>query len=132
LFLLPPDWQKGKEKTLKKENVFSLKGNTLCISLCIIPCIEVVYKPFVFIVVEITINIKGNLIVIIMGKKIEMDMKIMSFKTKMRENKGSMLVTIPKGLVKLLKVESGDKLLWNADITNDKLVVTVEPLKESE
>jgi hypothetical protein len=65
-----------------------------------------------------------------MGKKIEEDMKIMSFKTKMRENKGSMLVTIPKGLVKLLRVESGDKLLWNADITDDKLVVTVEPIKQ--
>lgn len=57
-------------------------------------------------------------------------MRIMSFKTKMRENKGSMLVTIPKGLVELLKVESGDKLLWNADIVDNNLVVTVEPIKE--
>lgn len=56
----------------------------------------------------------------------------MSFKTKMRENKGSMLITIPKGLVQLLNVESGDKLLWNADITDKGVIVTVEPIKEEE
>lgn len=91
---------------------------------------NVIYKPFVFPVVRITINTKDNITVILRGNKIEEAMRIMSFKTKMRENKGSMLITIPKGLVELLKVESGDILRWDADVVDEKIVVTVKPIKE--
>ncbi len=66
-----------------------------------------------------------------MGKTIGGNMK-MTFKTKMRENKGSMLITIPKALVKLLEVKSGDSLNWEADITDKGVTVLVSPLKTEE
>lgn len=56
----------------------------------------------------------------------------MTFKTKMRYNAGSMITVIPSALVKLLQVEHGDTLNWEADITENGVVVTVEPVKEKE
>lgn len=53
----------------------------------------------------------------------------MSYTTKMRKNKGSMLITIPAGLVELLKIESGDSLRWDADIRDEGVTVTIEPIK---
>ena len=53
-----------------------------------------------------------------------------TFKSKMRFNAGSMITVIPSGLVKLLNVESGDELRWDADIKEDEIIVTVIPLKK--
>lgn len=55
----------------------------------------------------------------------------MTFKTKMRYNAGSMITVIPSALVKLLEAESGDKLRWDADITEDGVTVTITHLKSS-
>ena len=66
-----------------------------------------------------------------MDNNIEGNMR-MSFETKMRENAGSMITVVPSGLVKLLHSKSGDKLRWNADITEKGVSITVEPFKEKE
>jgi antitoxin component of MazEF toxin-antitoxin module len=54
----------------------------------------------------------------------------MTFQTKMRYNAGSMITVIPSALVKLLDVEHGDKLNWEADITEKGVKVLVTPLKK--
>ena len=54
----------------------------------------------------------------------------MTFKTKMRKNAGSMITVVPAGLLNLLKIESGDELLWNVDITDQGATITVEPIKQ--
>lgn len=55
----------------------------------------------------------------------------MTFKTKMRKNAGSMITVVPAGLLNLLKIESGDELIWNVDITAEGATVTVEPIRQS-
>ena len=54
----------------------------------------------------------------------------MTFKTKMRKNAGSMITVVPAGLLNLLKIESGDELIWNVDITDEGATITVEPIKQ--
>lgn len=54
----------------------------------------------------------------------------MTFKTKMRKNAGSMITVIPSGLVNLLKVQQGDKLIWDADITEKGVNITIKTEKQ--
>lgn len=55
---------------------------------------------------------------------------IMTFETKMRENAGSMITVVPAGLVKLINAHSGDKLRWDANITDKGVNITVMPIKQ--
>lgn len=54
----------------------------------------------------------------------------MTFKTKMRKNAGSMITVIPSALVKLLNAEHGDSLIWDADIGDEGLNITVKTKKQ--
>lgn len=56
----------------------------------------------------------------------------MVFKTKMRKNAGSMITVVPAGLTKLLNAESGDTLIWTANIKEDEVVVTIKPERKAE
>lgn len=39
-------------------------------------------------------------------------------------------VIIPREIVKILDLEWGDKIVWNANITEKDVTITVEPLKK--
>ena len=53
----------------------------------------------------------------------------MKYETKVGNIGGSATVVIPAGLVKLLEIEKGDKLVWDVNIKNEGAVVTVTPKK---
>lgn len=55
----------------------------------------------------------------------------MVYETKVGNIGGSATIVIPAGLVKLLGIEKGDKLQWDADISDKGAIVTVEVKKES-
>ena len=48
----------------------------------------------------------------------------------MRKNAGSMITVIPSALVKLLNAEHGDSLIWDADIGDEGLNITVKTKKQ--
>lgn len=47
-----------------------------------------------------------------------------------KQAEGSLKATVPKGLVDLFELKSGDKLEWNFDHTKGKLEATVKKLEE--
>lgn len=49
----------------------------------------------------------------------------MKYETKVGNIGGSATVVIPAGLVKLLEIEKGDKLRWEADIKEKGVTITV-------
>ena len=53
-----------------------------------------------------------------------------TYKTKMRTNAGSMITVVPKALTNLLKIDPGDVLVWDVDITDEGATITVTPKKE--
>jgi antitoxin component of MazEF toxin-antitoxin module len=55
----------------------------------------------------------------------------MVYETKIGNIGGSATVVIPAGLVKLLNIEKGDKIIWDVDISNEGAIVKVMPKKES-
>ena len=56
-----------------------------------------------------------------------MDMKAT---TKLRKNSGSIITTIPKPIVSLLNLKSGDEIEWELKIIQNKAIITINPLKE--
>ncbi len=50
----------------------------------------------------------------------------MKYETKIGNVGGSATVVIPAGLVKLLEIEKGDKLIWTADIEGEGVTITVD------
>lgn len=56
-----------------------------------------------------------------------MDMKAT---TKLRKNSGSIITTIPKPIVSLLNLNTGDEIEWELKIIQNKAIITINPLKE--
>lgn len=57
----------------------------------------------------------------------------MTFETKIGRAKStgdSLKTTIPMTLIKMMGLEYGDKLRWDCEIKDDKLLVNIEPVKK--
>ena len=56
----------------------------------------------------------------------------MEYKTKAGSVGGSITTVVPSAVVNLLKIEKGDKLVWNVNIDEKGVTVSVSPKKEEE
>ncbi len=54
----------------------------------------------------------------------------MVYKTKLRNSSGSIVTTVPKAIVDFLRLEVGEDLKWKADIRDNNVIITVEPIKK--
>ncbi len=54
----------------------------------------------------------------------------MVFETKVGNIGGSATVVIPAGLVKLLHIDKGDKIIWDVELDAEGATVTVSSKKE--
>jgi antitoxin component of MazEF toxin-antitoxin module len=58
-----------------------------------------------------------------------MELKI---KTKLRQNSGSIITTIPKPIVKLINLNIGDEIEWQFNIEDNRPVVKIIPKNEED
>jgi hypothetical protein len=55
----------------------------------------------------------------------------MTYETKAGFVSGSITTVVPSALVHLLKIEKGDKLVWDADIKEKGITITITPVTKS-